>query len=78
MGRVTTVALKDPTSVWILPPDEAPTDAGVVVEGFVVTEGLGVGMGVGNGEGVGEGVGGGLGEKLTIGDGEGEGSCLGG
>lgn len=77
IGRVTTVALKLPRSVWILPPELVPETA--------ATDGLGVGeaggategFGVGEGEGLGEGLGEGEGEKNAYlkGEGEGAGDC---
>jgi hypothetical protein len=61
IGRVTTVALKLPRSVWIPPP---PVAAAVV-------DGLGVCDGFGVGEGDGEGTGDGLGDGCSEGEGEG-------
>ncbi len=47
IGKVTTVALKLPLSVWIFPPELAPTVG--ATDGFGATDGLGVteGLGVG-------------------------------
>ena len=72
------MALKLPRSVWILPPELAPTAGAVeglgVADGRGVADGLGVGDGVGDGEGEGLGLGEGLGdgEGVKITDGEGE------
>ena len=72
IGSVTTVALKLPLSVWIFPPELAPTVG--ATEGFGVTDGLGategfsVGVGEGLGDGLGEGEG--LGVGVKTGDGE--------
>lgn len=65
MGRVITVALKDPVSVWIFPPPKVPE------AGAGVAEALGEGRGVGDGEGLGEGERLGLGEGKGLGEGEG-------
>lgn len=90
IGKVTTVALKLPRSVWIPPPEVEPTvgategfgatDGFGVTEGLGVTDGLGVGVGVGDGEGLGDGdgEGEGLGSGVEISEGEGEGVSLSG
>lgn len=75
IGRVTTVARKFPRSVWIPPPDTAPT-AGAT-EGLGVEDAAGAteGLGVGEGEGLGEGLGEGEKNAYLNGEGEGAGDC---
>lgn len=74
MGRVITVALKFPVSVWIPPPELAPAGAAGlgVAEVGGTTDGFGVGVGVGDGDGLGEG------EGLGLGEGEGVNPPVGG
>lgn len=78
MGRVTTAARKDPTSVWIFPPLVLPT-AGAAAgaeEGLGVTDGFGVGDGEGLGDGEGEGEPSCAEAMEGEGDGEGDGELL--